>query len=132
MATTLPWRMKPPERVRRIEIKARSKDRAFCLGVRRSRGARRFDLDGHLKERRSICCPRGDESDSCDESGFPEHQGRPTNGRSSSVTLATSVQTLLDRMKRRKFSMPPSLSWRGRRLNLQSVPAIRICTAGLS
>jgi hypothetical protein len=48
MATTLPWRMKPPERVRRIEIKARSKDRAFCLGVggRRSRGARRFDLDG--------------------------------------------------------------------------------------
>jgi hypothetical protein len=31
MATTLPWRMKPPERVRRIEIKARSKDRAFCM-----------------------------------------------------------------------------------------------------
>jgi len=35
----------------------------------------------------------------------PEHQGRPTNGRSRSVTLATSVQQLLDNMKRRKFSM---------------------------
>ena len=32
MATTPPWRTKPPERVRRIEIKARPKDRAFCLG----------------------------------------------------------------------------------------------------
>jgi hypothetical protein len=41
-----------------------------------------------------------------DEPGFPEHQGMPTSGRNSSVTLATSVQTLLDRMKRRKFSMP--------------------------
>jgi len=43
----------------------------------------------------------------------PEYQGMPTNGRSSSVTLATSVQTLLDRMKRRKFSMPRPLCWRG-------------------
>jgi hypothetical protein len=39
----------------------------------------------------------------------PGTQGRPTNGRSRSMTLATSVQQLLDNTKRRKFSMPRSL-----------------------
>ena len=42
MATTLPWRTKPPERVRRIEIKARSQDRAFCLGCASFLSSRRF------------------------------------------------------------------------------------------
>jgi hypothetical protein len=108
--TMPPWRTKPPERVRRIEIKARSKDRAFCLLRARTQEATESAASGGFKRqglfqkqrRPNICCPFGGEPDS-------EHQGRPTNGRSRSVMLATSVQKLLASMKRRKFSMPRSL-----------------------
>jgi hypothetical protein len=43
----------------------------------------------------------------------PGHQCTASNGHSRSVTLATRVQKLLDSIKRRKFSMPQSLSRRG-------------------
>jgi hypothetical protein len=36
---------------------------------------------------------------------FPACQGIAVIGRNSRTTLVTSVQELLDRMKRRKFSM---------------------------
>jgi len=35
---------------------------------------------------------------------FPARQGIAVIGRNSSTTLVTSVQELLDRMKRKKFS----------------------------
>jgi hypothetical protein len=56
----------------------------------------------HIAGTRRICC--------ADLSGSRRpSQGKPSSGLNSNVMLATSVQKLLDRTKRRKFSMlPPS------------------------
>jgi hypothetical protein len=96
MATTPPWRTKPPERVRRIEIKARLKSRAFCLVYARSQSAALTPWNTPQETgawRRPTAFPAAS-------------QGKPSSGLNSSVMLATSVQKLLDRTKRRKFSMP--------------------------
>jgi len=98
--TTLPWRTKPPEGFDGLKSKSRSRDRAFCLRWWRSCGA--------SSNGARYLLPLGG-----NELVPSKHQGRPTNGRSSSVMLATSVQKLLDRTKRKKFSMPRSFSCRG-------------------
>jgi hypothetical protein len=86
--------------VRRIEIKSPVARPGFLFAL--------VEKLRSFKQRRKISvAPCGNEL-------VPlKHQGRPTNGRSSSVTLATSVQKLLDRTKRKKFSMPRSFSCRG-------------------
>jgi hypothetical protein len=130
MATTLPWRMKLPERipVPGIETKSPVERPGFLFGRRSSHEVWRFDFHASKNGARYLL-PLGD--------GEPvpaKHQGRPSNGRSKSVTLATSVQKLLDTTKRRKFSMPSSpviVFLTRRRLSLESVPAIRICGADL-
>jgi hypothetical protein len=100
MVTTLPWRTKPPERVRRIEIKSPVARPGFLFAL--------WKKPRSFTERRAISVAL------VGTSRFPpQHQGKPTNGRSSSATPATRVQKLLDRTKRRKFSMPRSFSCRG-------------------
>jgi hypothetical protein len=109
-ATTLPWRTKLPERVRRIEIKSPVARPGFLFVLLEQEKPRSTGLPPlwTLQKRCSISAvDRGD-------APVPaEHQGRPTTGRSRSVTPVTSVQMLLDRMKRRKFSMPRSFLCKG-------------------
>jgi hypothetical protein len=72
----------------------------FLFGRRRSYEVRSFEFIGaHLT-------PRAKRLTLVARIGSRQNQGRPSNGRSKSVTLATSVQKLLDTTKSRKFSMP--------------------------
>jgi hypothetical protein len=77
MATMRRWRTKPPERIPRTKTKSPVERPGFF-----------FELLRVVTTR-----------------AFPAHQGIAVIGRNSRTTLVTSVQELLDRMKRRKFSM---------------------------
>jgi hypothetical protein len=78
MATTLPWRTKPPERVRRIEIKSPVARPGFLFALWKK--LRSFT------ERRAISVALVGTS-----RFLPQHQGRPINGRSSSATPAIAL-----------------------------------------
>jgi hypothetical protein len=78
MATMRPWRTKPPERIQRTRTKSPVERPGFFV-----RAHARSD---------DAAAPGG-----C--------QGMAVIGRNSRTTLVTSVQSPLDRMKRRKFSM---------------------------
>jgi hypothetical protein len=81
-----PWRTKPPERGPKAE-RQRLNDKA------RSKAGLFVDLRWRIERAASGATVSG------------SAQGMAVMGRNSKTTLVTSVQKLLDRMKRRKFSM---------------------------